>query len=125
MSKTHAPHMLLKADGTRSTQIIPNVMSAAGHPDEDLLSETTMNVTVRHYLSFQALSLTPEYRITEGTISSALSGAARRTAWKATWRSIKVPTLINPSATCAAHVVSLEISYDLFRGQKIKRTGGC
>jgi hypothetical protein len=110
MSKTHAPHLLLKADGTRSTQIIPNVMAAAARPDEDLLAETTMNVTVRHYLSFQALSLTPDYRITEDNILG-VKWRSSADSVEGNVEGITVPTLIMP-ATCAAHLVFLEISYD-------------
>ena len=74
------------------------------------VSRPTLNVTVRHYLSFQALRLTPEYRMTEDNILGV--------QWRSTPNSIqgnlegiRVPTLLM-SGTCAPHVVFLEIAYD-------------
>ena len=111
LAKTHAPHLLLKADGSKPEQIIPLVMGPAGRPqDEGQLFQTTLNVTVRHYLSFQALRVTPDYRMTGDNILGV--------QWRSTPNSIqgnlegiRVPTLVM-SATCAAHVVLLEIAWD-------------
>jgi len=111
LSKSRAPHLLLKADGSKPVSIIPQVMAPQASPDDqDLLFATTLNVTVRHYLSFQALRVTPEYRMTEDNVFGV--------QWRSTPNSIqgnlegiKVPTLIM-TATCAPHVVYLEIGWD-------------
>jgi pimeloyl-ACP methyl ester carboxylesterase len=111
LSKTRAQHLLLKADGSQPVQVIPSVMPPQARPeDEGLLFETTLNVTVRHYLSFQALRLTPDYAMIENNILGV--------DWRSTPNSIQgnvegihVPTLVM-SATCAQHVVFLEITYD-------------
>jgi pimeloyl-ACP methyl ester carboxylesterase len=111
MSKSHAPHLLLKTDGTKPMQIIPQVFAPQASPDDqDLLFATTLNVTVSHYLSFQALRVTPQYHMTEDNIVGV--------QWRSTPNSvpgnlegIKVPTLVM-SGTCAPHVVYLEIAYD-------------
>ena len=112
LSHTHAPHTLLKADGTKPTQIIPQVYRPLASPDnEDRLNATTLNATVRSYLSFQALRVTPEYHSTEDNVVGVV--------WRSTPNSIegnlqgiKVPTLLL-SGTCAPHLVLLEIAYDL------------
>jgi pimeloyl-ACP methyl ester carboxylesterase len=112
MGKTHAEHKLLKADGSAPAQIIPLVMTPAAHPDdEDKLSQTVINGTVRHYLSFQALRLKPNFHMTENSIEGI--------EWRSTPNSIEgnvqgihAPTLVM-SGTCAAHVVFLETAYDL------------
>jgi hypothetical protein len=112
LSHSHAPHMLLKADGTTPTQIIPQVYRPLASPDnEDRLSATTINTTVRGYLSFQGLRVTPDYHSTEDNVVGVV--------WRSTPNSIegnlqgiKVPTLI-VSGTCAPHLVLLEIAYDL------------
>jgi hypothetical protein len=110
-SKTHAPHPLLKADGTTPMQIVPLVMPPAARPDQqERLDETTMNVTVRHYLSFQALRTTAAYALAEEAITGI--------EWRTTPNSvpgnvegIRVPTLVM-SATCADHLVFSEIAFD-------------
>jgi hypothetical protein len=111
LSKTHAPHLLLKADGTSPTQVVSLVMSPQARPqDEGLLYETTFNATVRHYLSFQALRTTADYALKENTITGV--------QWRSTPNSvpgnlegISVPTLVM-AATCTAHLVVSEIAYD-------------
>jgi hypothetical protein len=111
LSKSHAPHLLLKADGSKPVTVIPQVMPPQASPDDqDLLFATTLNVTVRHYLSFQALRVTPEYHMTEDNVLGV--------RWRSTPNSIQgnvegiqVPTLVL-SGTCAPHVVYLELAYD-------------
>ena len=110
MAKTHAPHPLLKGDGTKVEQVILRTEAAHAEPYKDLLSQTTQDVTVRHYLSFQALPVTPEYRITEDNLLGV--------KWRGTANSlqgnvegIKAPTLFM-AATCSNELVLLEISYD-------------
>ena len=110
MAKTHAPHPLLKGDGTKTVQVIERTMAPEATPYRDLLAQTTQDVTVRHYLSFQGLRVTPEYRMTEDNLLGV--------KWRSTPNSlqgnlegIKVPTLIMV-ATCNSEVTLLEISYD-------------
>ena len=122
MSKSHAPHTLLKADGSKPATIIPQVMPPqASADDQDLLFATTLDVTVRHYLSFQALRVTPDYHMTEDNIYGV--------QWRSTPNSIegnvegiKVPTLIM-SGTCAPHVVYLELTYDHSAAQDKEMVG--
>jgi len=112
LAKTHAPHILLKADGTKPAEIIPSVIPAIATPDqEDSLALTTQNVTVREYLSFQALRVTPDYRMTEDRILG-LEWRTTPNSLQGNLEGIKVPTLIM-SATCAPHLVLLETAYDL------------
>ena len=110
MSKTHAPHPLLMPDGTTSVQVIARTLPPEASPYKDSLFQTTQDVTVRHYLSFQALPVTPDYRMTEDNLLGV--------KWRGTANSlqgnlegIKVPTLIMV-ATCNSEVTLLEISYD-------------
>jgi hypothetical protein len=111
LSRTHAPHMLLKADGSRPVQVIPRLTPALAQPDEqDALGRTVLNYTVRYYLSFQALRLDADYAVK----ADAIPGVH----WRSTPNSvpgnvegIRVPTLIL-GATCAPHMVFAEIAYD-------------
>lgn len=110
MQRTHAPHPLLMPDGTKVVKIIERTMPPEATPYRDLLAQTTQDVTVRHYLSFQGLRVTPEYRMTADDLLGV--------KWRSTPNSvqgnlegIKVPTLIMV-ATCNSEVTLLEISYD-------------
>ncbi len=111
VSKTRGQHRLLKADGSQPTQVMPLVMTPRATPeDEGKLFQTTINATVRHYLSFQALRVARDYALTEDNITGV--------EWRSTPNSIqgnlqgiRVPTLVM-SATCAPHLVFLEIAYD-------------
>jgi hypothetical protein len=112
MSKTHAPHLLLKADGTRPIQIIPTTYPGLSEPEhEDRMANTTQEITVRSFLSFLAVRTTPDYAITEDRITGV--------QWRSVANSIpgsvqgvKVPSLFM-AGTCASHVVFLETAYDL------------
>ncbi|HUO23902.1 MAG TPA: hypothetical protein VMU59_15415 [Caulobacteraceae bacterium] len=113
LTKTHAPHMLLKADGTRPVQILTmdklpaNQMRPADAPhqydDPDLYS-------VKSFLSSFIVRLAPDYHWTEDGLygvdwhssPSSLAGSIE---------GIHAPTLIM-TATCAVHIVFLETAYD-------------
>jgi hypothetical protein len=111
LGKTHAPHLLLKADGSKPVQIVPLVMAPQAHPEQEgELFETVMNVTVRHYLSFQGLRVMPDYGMTENTITG-LQWRSTPNSIQGNLQGIRVPTLVM-SATCAAHLVLLETAYD-------------
>jgi pimeloyl-ACP methyl ester carboxylesterase len=112
LSRTHEPHLHLKADGTTPIEIIHSARKPEGTlPDSrDTMRETTYNTTVRHYLSFLALRTTPDFELTEDSIkgidwrSSANSAAG-------SVENIRVPTLVM-AATCAIHLVPLETVFD-------------
>jgi hypothetical protein len=111
LSRSHAPHPVLKADGTTTTEIVTRIAAPAAQPeDQGRLYDTTLNVTVRHFLSFDALTLTPDYALTDSDI--------RGVVWRSTANSvpgnvegIHVPTLIM-AATCAQHLTTSEIAFD-------------
>ncbi len=112
LAKTHGQHMLLKADGTRPVGIIPQVLPAMAMPElEDTLSASTIDFTVKHYLSFQALRLTPEYRLTEDRVLG-INWRTTPNSIEGNMQGIHVPTLV-VSGTCAPHLVFLETAYDL------------
>ncbi len=112
LSRTRAPHVHLKADGTAPVEIAHSTRKPAATSVElrDTLAETTQNKTVRHFLSFLALKTTPEFELTEDSIkgvdwrSSANSSAGNV-------ENITVPTLVM-AGTCAIHLVPLEIVFD-------------
>jgi pimeloyl-ACP methyl ester carboxylesterase len=111
LSRSHAPHLVLRADGTTPTEIVTRIAAPAAQPeDQGRLYDTTLNVTVRHFLSFDALRLTPDYALTADDI--------RGVVWRSTANSvpgnvegIHVPTLIM-AATCAQHLTTSEIAFD-------------
>ena len=112
MSHVRAPHMLLKADGTRPVIAYPLVMEPEASPDGNgLLFSNTLNTTVRSYLSFQALRLSPDYHMTEDRIVG-VDWRSTPNSIEGTVQGIHVPTLI-VSGTCAPHIVYQEIAYDL------------
>ncbi len=111
LSRSHAPHPVLKADGTTPTEIVTRIAAPAAQPeDQGRLYDTTLNVTVRHFLSFDALRLTPDYALTADDITGVV--------WRSTANSvpgnvegIHVPTLVM-AATCAQHLTTSEIAFD-------------
>ena len=111
LSRTHAPHMLLKADGTRPVQVIPRLTPALAQPDEqDALGRTVLNYTVRYYLSFQALRLDPDYAVKADTITGVHWRDAPNSV-PGNVEGIRIPTLFM-GASCAPHLVFAEIAYD-------------
>jgi pimeloyl-ACP methyl ester carboxylesterase len=111
LSRTHAPHLLLKADGTRSVQIIPVVKQpTTRRADYGPFDQQPYVGTVRQYLATYGLRLDPDYRWTEDNIYGV--------QWRSTAASIggnlmgiRVPTLVM-TATCAPHTVFHEIAYE-------------
>jgi hypothetical protein len=110
LSKTRAPHPLLKADGSMPTQIIHSTRPPLALADAmDRMSQTAQDVTVRHFLSFLALRTTVDYKVSEDDV--------RGVEWRSVansvpgnMRGIRVPSLFM-SATCAPHLVFTEIAY--------------
>ncbi len=112
LSRTRGKHLHLKADGTRPVEVVPSTRRPAATPiaERDTLAETTQNVTVRHFLSFLALTTTKDFALTEDSITGV--------DWRSSGNSsagnvenISVPTLVM-AATCAIHLVPLEIVFD-------------
>ncbi len=111
LSRTHAAHLHLKADGTTPVEIVRSTRKPQGMTtDRDTFEETGQQVTVRHYLSFQALRTTADFALTEDSM--------RGIDWRSSGNSapgnvenITVPTLVM-AATCAIHLVPLETVYD-------------
>ena len=116
MNHVHAPHLLLKADGTNVVEKYPEVMDPdASAQDNGNFWSNTQNTTVKTYLSFQGLRVSPDYHMTEDNIVGV--------DWRSTPNSIegnvqgiRIPTLI-VSGTCAPHIVYQEIAYDLSAAQ--------
>jgi hypothetical protein len=112
MSKTHAAHLLLKADGTRSMQVISTAFSGLSEPDhEDRMANTTQEITVRSFLSFLAVRTTPDYAISDDRITG-VDWRSVANSIPGSVQGIKVPSLFM-AGTCASHVVYLETAYDL------------
>lgn len=112
LARTHAPHLLLKADGTQSVQVISGVGGPTQRPDDqDRLSTTTVNVTVRHYLSFDALRVKPDFHLTADNITG-IDWRSSGDSLEGNVEGIHVPTLV-VAAGCGADLVLLEIAYDL------------
>ena len=75
----------MKADGSRSVQVIPSLMPPQARPEgADLLTETVLDTTVRHHLSFYGRRVTPEVGV-EGADhpSTATPSSALSTSWTA------------------------------------------
>jgi hypothetical protein len=116
MGHVHAPHMLLKADGTNPVIKYPLVMDPeASAQDNGNLWSNTQNTTVKTYLSFQALRVSPDYHMTEDNIVG-VDWRSVPDSIEGNVQGIHVPTLI-VSGTCAPHIVYQEIAYDLSAAQ--------
>jgi len=112
LSKTHAPHLLLKADGTRPVQIVPTTYGGLTQPEEeDRLGYTTQEVTVRNFLSYLAMDVGPDYNITEDRITG-VNWRSVANSLPGNAQGVHVPSLFM-AGTCASHVVYLETAYDL------------
>jgi hypothetical protein len=113
VSKTRAPHLLLKADGTTPTDIARSVRPPSGaRPDEALgtLAVMTQNSTVRRFLAMSAIRTQKDFAFTEDDIvgvdwKSAMSSTPSNV------EGITVPTLVM-SMTCHYLVVPDEIVFN-------------
>src|SRR5262249_6544130 len=71
VSRTRAAHVLLKSDGTTTTQIVRSVRPPSGaNPEQALgtLAVMTQNTTVRRFLAMSAIRTTKDYAFTEDDI---------------------------------------------------------
>jgi hypothetical protein len=111
LSRTHAAHVLLKADGTAPVLIVPSLLGGAANA-EDLgkLYDTAQMGTVRHYLSFYGFRTTPQFRTTVDGIEGINWRSSANSA-VGNVEGITVPTLVM-TGTCAAHLVTNELAYD-------------
>jgi pimeloyl-ACP methyl ester carboxylesterase len=112
LSRTHAPHLILKADGSTATQTVVSVFPPAKADVDtiDRLALTTQDVTVRHYLSFYALRTTPDYALTEDDIKGIVWRSTANSA-PGSVEGVTVPTLVM-AGSCYGHLVFNEIVYD-------------
>jgi hypothetical protein len=110
MSRTRAPHPLLKVDGSTKVQVITRTASPQGQPYKNLLAQTSLDRTVRHYLSFRALRVTPDYRMTEDNVLG-VQWRSTANSMQGNLEGIKVPTLVM-AASCSSELVLLEIGYE-------------
>ena len=112
LSRTHGVHLHLKADGSTPVEIVPLTRPAGATPEElrDTLAETTQETSVRHYLSFLAISTTPEYALTEDDIPG-VDWRSSGNSPAGSVQNVSVPTLVMVG-TCAVHMVPNEIVFD-------------
>jgi hypothetical protein len=111
-SHTKAPHLLLKADGSRAETIIHSVRPPQSQAAKQtrVLGETSTNTTVRGYMAHSALRTTADFAITEDDIVGV--------DWRSAYDSapgnaygIAAPTLVLAMG-CHYLIVPAEIVYD-------------
>jgi hypothetical protein len=112
LSRTHGAHLLLKADGTRAVQIVPSTMKpqAVSERQRNTYNGTTVDMTVRQYLAFQAVRTTPDFQITENDVKGVDWGSSANSA-AGSVEHVRVPTLVM-AGSCMIHMVPLEIVFD-------------
>jgi hypothetical protein len=112
LSRTHAPHLHLKADGSTPVEIVRSTRpgEATPPPQRDTMRDTVQNTTVRHFLSFLAVRTTADYALTEDSIKGIDWRSSANSA-PGSVENIKVPTLVM-AATCAIHLIPLETVFD-------------
>ena len=112
LSQTHAPHMELKADGTRPVEIIHSTRmserNSLGH--RDTLAETSEDVTVRRFLSFRAIRTNADFELTADDIKG-VDWQSSANSLPGDVENISVPTLFM-AGSCFIHMVPLEIAFD-------------
>ena len=112
VSRTRAPHLLLKADGADVDEIISSVRPATGQRPSDRLPAlaTSQNTTVRRFLAASAVRTGADFAITENNIvgvdwPSAMSSSPSNAA------GVTVPSLV---LTMSCHYLAVpgEIIFD-------------
>jgi pimeloyl-ACP methyl ester carboxylesterase len=112
LAETHGAHLHLKADGTTPVEIARSTRKPAATPveDRDTLEETTQFTTVRHFLSYLAVTTTADYAMTRNDIKGVdWSSSANSVAGNL--ENITIPTLVM-AGSCTIHMVPLEIAFD-------------
>jgi hypothetical protein len=108
VSHTKAPHLLLKADGTQATQIVKSVRPPSARANGvGMYGPAT---SVRHFLASDALRTTPEYGMTEDSITG-IDWASSSTSAVSNVEGITVPILIM-AMSCHYFLVPDEMIYD-------------
>ena len=112
LAQTHAAHLHLKADGTTPIEIAHSTRKPAATAVglRDTVQETTQETTVRHYLSYLAVTTTPAYQLTKDDIKGVDWRSSANSA-PGNVENVTVPTLVM-AGSCTIHMVPLEITYD-------------
>ncbi len=107
VSHSRAPHPLLKADGTISTQIVRSLRSAA---PQDGGQGTYEQFSVRGFLAGEAIRTTADYTMSEDAITG-IDWASSATSAPSNVEGISVPLLIL-AMSCHYFIVPDEIIFD-------------
>jgi pimeloyl-ACP methyl ester carboxylesterase len=112
LSETHGAHLHLKADGSTPVEIAKSTRkaNATAPEDRDTLAETTQNTTVRHFLSFLAVTTGADYAITKNDIKG-VDWRSSANSVPGNLENVTVPTLVM-AGSCTIHMAPLEISFD-------------
>ena len=113
LSQSHAPHVLLKADGTAPVQILTSVPLPAAQMRPANAPHTYADPemeTVREFLSSFIVRLKPDYHWTRDGIYG-VDWHSSPSSIPGSIEGIRTPTLVM-AGTCAAHIVFLETAYD-------------
>ncbi|MBC2666103.1 hypothetical protein H7F51_11300 [Novosphingobium flavum] len=112
LSRTKKPYLLLKADGTSSTQMIRSIRPATGLQDVKVVGACCENGNygVRRFLANDAVRTAPDYALTEDDVKG-VDWATSATSTPTAAEGIVVPTLIM-TTTCFQFVVPSEIVLD-------------
>jgi pimeloyl-ACP methyl ester carboxylesterase len=112
LAETHAPHLHLRADGTTPVEVAHSTRkTGATAPDlRDTVQETTQVTTARHYLSYLAVTTTPDFRLTSNDIKGVNWRSSANSA-PGSVENVTVPTLVM-AGSCTIHMIPLEITYD-------------
>jgi pimeloyl-ACP methyl ester carboxylesterase len=113
LSHTKAPHPLLKADGTVVTQIVKSVRPPSARAAGIGMYQPA--TSIRHYLATSALRTTPEYGMTEDSISG-VDWASSSTSAPTNIEGVTVPLLIM-AMSCHYFLVPDEIIFDHARSK--------
>jgi pimeloyl-ACP methyl ester carboxylesterase len=112
LGRTHGKHRVLKADGSMPVEIVPMIRKPAATKASarDTLDSTAQSMTVREFLSLGAITMTPDFAITEDTVKGI--------DWRSSGNSpvgnvenISVPTLVM-AGNCMIHMVPMELIFD-------------
>jgi hypothetical protein len=112
LSRTHGAHMLLKADGSAPVGIVHSVMHPTATPPEQRHSfnRDVVNLTVKQYLSSEAIRTTPDFAISEDNMIG-VDWRSSGNSLPGNLENITVPTLVM-AGSCFFLMDTLEISYD-------------
>jgi hypothetical protein len=112
LARTHAPHLLLKADGTTPIEIVQDVRAPKAIPvkQRDTLAATAQYMTVRQYLAFSAISTTSDFALAADNMKGFVWRSSANSL-PGNVENIHVPTLVM-AGSCMLHLIPLEQVYD-------------